>query len=572
MLRSLGYPLRLAAARIARRTPTALLAAAGVAAGAAMLATVLAGTVVARDESVGRAVEEIPAEQRSVRAASFDLPALDEDHAELDRMAKQALAGVVPGEATPLVLFRESTIAGTFLGLGAVDGLDQWVTLRSGRLPRTCEPERCEVVRLRGRGTIPNVDGLRLVEVGTAVLTSPVLFGDFIVPTENERSRASLSPSVRERAARYHRPEPPPLVLAEGVDGLAASPQLDNVYRSYAWVAPLEPGTVRAWEIDELPGDVARARSALQTTSSSFELTAPVEELRAAAEASDVAARRLLLVGGESAALLFAFAVLAAVSMRRDTEAARRRLTWFGARGWQLSLYTGAEAAAVAVAGTAAGWALGTLAGAAVASRAGAPVGEVLAHSTLSRTGLLAAAAVATALALVLLAALRARPLAFGRRSFSAIDAAALGALAIVVLTLLRGDLDQEALASESGTSVALVLLPGLVTFVAAVLCARLLRPTLMLLERLSRGRSTSLRLAALSLARHPGHASRRGRLPTGQRRPGRLRGELPFDPRPRAGGAGRLCGAARLHAAGGPHAPDPGPRGRLAREARIAR
>ena len=221
-----------------------------------------------------------------------------------------------------------------------------------------------------------------------------------------------------------------------------------------------------------------------------------------------MAARRLLLVGGESAALLFAFAVLAAVSMRRDTEAARRRLTWFGARGWQLSLYTGTEAAAVAVAGTAAGWALGTLAGAAVASRAGAPVGEVLAHSTLSRTGLLAAAAVATALALVLLAALRARPLALGRRSFSAIDAAALGALAIVVLTLLRGDLDQEALAAESGTSVALVLLPGLVTFVAAVVCARLLRPALLLLERLSRGRSTSLRLAALSLARHPGHAA----------------------------------------------------------------
>jgi hypothetical protein len=124
-----------------------------------------------------------------------------------------------------------------------VDRLDRWVTLRSA--PRTCEPERCEVVRLRGRGTIPNVEGLRLVEVGTAVLTSPVLFGDFIVPTENERSRAALSPSFRERA-RYHRPEPAPLVLAEGVDGLTASPELANVYRSYAWVAPLEPGTVQA--------------------------------------------------------------------------------------------------------------------------------------------------------------------------------------------------------------------------------------------------------------------------------------------------------------------------------------
>ncbi|MGH3012341.1 MAG: hypothetical protein ACRDMY_10985 [Gaiellaceae bacterium] len=506
-LRRLGYPLRLASIRIARRAPTALLAGAGVAAGAAMLATVLAGTVVAREESVGRAVEEIPAAQRAVRATWFRVPGAEEDPAVLERTAAQALADVVPAKPTGFVLFRESTIAGTFLGLGGVDSLADWVTLRSGRLPRPCEPDHCEVVRLRGRGSIPNVPGLRLVQVGEAVVSSPVLFGDFIAPAENERSRAALSPIYRE-AFEYHRPEPAPLVLAEGIDGLTSSPELDAVYRSYSWVAPLQAGTLRAWEIDHLAGDAARARSELQTVSSSFDLTAPVEELRAVAEASDVAGRRLLLVGGESAALLFAFAVLAAVSMRRDTDAARRRLTWFGARRWQLSLFTGMEAAVIAVGGTAVGWALGTLAGAIVAERAGAPVSEVLAHSTLSRNGLLAAVAVAAALALVLLAALRAKPLALGGRSFSALDATALGALAVIVLTLLRGDLDQEALAAESGASVALVLLPGLVTFVAAVLCARLLRPALILLERASRNRSVSLRLAALSLARHPGHAA----------------------------------------------------------------
>jgi hypothetical protein len=506
-LRRLGYPLRLAGIRLTHRGPAVLLAAAGVAAGAAMLATVLAGTVVARDESVGRAVEEIPAAQRAVRAAWFGIPALDEDHAALDRQARETLARVVPDDPVSFVLFRESTIAGTYVGLGAVDGLSDWVTLRSGRMPRTCEPERCEVVRIRGEGGIPNAPGLRLVEVGTAAVKSPVLFGDFIAPAENEQNRAALSPNLRE-AARYHRPEQPALILAEGVDGLLGSPELETVYRSYSWVAPLEQGTVRAWEIDELATDAARARSSLQTASGAFDLSAPVEELRAAADASEVAGRRLLLVGGESAALLFAFAVLVAVSMRRDSEDARRRLTWFGARRWQLSVFTGLEAVVLAAGGTAVGWALGSAAGAVVASRAGAPIDEVLAHSTLSESGLIAAIAVAAALALVLLAALRAKPLALAGRSFSALDAAALGALAVIVLTLVRGDLDQEALAAESGTSVALVLLPGLVTFVAAVACARLMRPALMLLERASRGRSVSLRLAALSLARHPGHAT----------------------------------------------------------------
>ncbi|MGH3061574.1 MAG: hypothetical protein ACRDNA_09220, partial [Gaiellaceae bacterium] len=331
-LRRVGYPLRLAAVRLAKRAPTAVLAAAGVAAGAAMLATVLAGTVVARDESVGQAVEEIPAAQRSLRAGWFGLPAQStEDLAGLDRRARQTLAGVAAGEPASFVLFRESTLAGTFLGLGAVDGLSDWVTLRSGRLPRTCEPERCEVVRLRGEGGIPNVPGLRLVEVGEATLSSPVLFGDFLAPTENDKSRVALSPVYRDAIA-YHRPPPAPLVLAEGVEGLVRSPELQSAYRSYSWVLPLESGTVRAWEIDRLAGDVARARSRLQSLSIAFDLTAPVEELRDAAEASDVASRRLLLVGGESAALLFAFAVLVAVSMRRDVEAARRRLSWFGAR------------------------------------------------------------------------------------------------------------------------------------------------------------------------------------------------------------------------------------------------
>jgi hypothetical protein len=507
-LRTVGYPLRLAAVRLAKRAPTALLAAAGVAAGAAMLATVLAGTVVARDESVGRAIEEIPAAQRSVRAGWFGVPGQSpEDVAALDRRTRQALADVAAGDPASFVLFRESTIAGTFLGLGAVDGLGDWVTLRSGRLPRACEPERCEVVRLRGEGRIPNAPGLRLVEVGEATLSSPLLFGDFLAPTENDQSRYAISPLYRDAIA-YHRPPPAPLVLAEGVEGLVRSPQLQSGYRSYSWVLPLESGTVRAWEIDELAGDAARARSRLQTLSIAYDLTAPIEELQDAAEASDVAGRRLLLVGGESAALLFAFAVLVAVSMRRDVEAARRRLTWFGARRWQLSLFTAAEAAAIAVLGTAAGWALGTLAGVLLATRADAPVGDVLAHSTLSGTGLLAAACVAAALALVLVAALRAKPVALGGRSFSALDVAALGALAVVALTLVRGDLSQEELAQESGSAVALVLLPGLVTFVAAVLSARLLRPVLLLVERASRGRSVSLRLAALSLARHPGHAS----------------------------------------------------------------
>ena len=70
------------------------------------------------------------------------------------------------------MLYRETTVAGDFAGLGGVEGLGRWVELRTGRLPRECRPRRCEVVRLRGEGRLPAPLGLRLVEVGEAALTS----------------------------------------------------------------------------------------------------------------------------------------------------------------------------------------------------------------------------------------------------------------------------------------------------------------------------------------------------------------------------------------------------------------
>ena len=239
----------------------------------------------------------------------------------------------------------------------------------------------------RGSGRLPQLDGLRLVEVGEAVLEDRVLFGDFLAPTDNALENAEVSPAFA-RAVGYHRPAPPPLFLAEGVEPLAQAPSLARIYRSYAWVTPLRPGTPRLWEIDDLAGGVTGARSELQAVTSSFDLVAPVEELRSAEDTSRSAGRRLGVVGGEAAALLFAFALLAAMTLRPDLLAARRRLAWYGARSWQLALLTVAESAAIALAGTLLGLLVGVMGGAVVAERAGVPVGAILGRTVLSGEGL----------------------------------------------------------------------------------------------------------------------------------------------------------------------------------------
>ncbi|HEY7795694.1 MAG TPA: FtsX-like permease family protein [Gaiellaceae bacterium] len=494
-MRAALYTLGLVGRRLRRRHAAVLLVVAGIAAGAAVLLGGRAGTLVAQDRAVAQAVERIPDGSRSIRAVWFGVPGQgDEPEPVLERRARAALEHAGAERATALVLFRESTIAGVFAGLGGVDGLGPHVTLRSGRLPRRCVPERCEVLRLRGTGRLPQPDGVRLLEVGEAVLRSRILFGDFLAPTDNALEQAEVSPIIA-RAAGYHRPPPPPLFLAEGVDTLAGAAALSSSYRSYAWVAPLGEGNPRLWEVDRLAAGVARARSELQSVSTSFDLVAPVEELRDAQARSNAAGRRLGIVGGEAAALLFAFALLAAMTLRTDLAAARRRLAWYGARGWQLALVTVAESGVVALAGTVLGLSVAAVAAAVTAERAGAPVGAVLSRSVLSPEGLGLAVLVAAAATGVLVATVASRPSRGGR--FTLLDGAALVAVGLVAWELARGDGDGDLA----------LLAPALITFAAAVLVARLLRPALRLLERLARRRALGLRLASLSLARNPGYA-----------------------------------------------------------------
>ena len=124
-----------------RRSSGALLAAVGIAIGTAVLIGVLAGTKIAQDRSVSQAVDRIPAASRSVRAVWFGVPVgAPRPIPRSTQPCASKLAGIgLPGP-TPIVLFRESTVAGHFVSLAGVEGLASHVHLTSGRLPRECTP------------------------------------------------------------------------------------------------------------------------------------------------------------------------------------------------------------------------------------------------------------------------------------------------------------------------------------------------------------------------------------------------------------------------------------------------
>src|SRR3954454_6105844 len=482
-LRSAAYPVRLALVRLRAAPGRAALVALGIAAGAAMLALAAGGSAAVRDRAVSQELARVGPSDSSLQVVWSGVPAqASASVSRLDADARRALTAVVPGRPFGVSLFRQAQFGGAFVNLGGVDGLARWVRLRSGRLPRRCTPRRCELLLVGGSGRLPRLPFLHVVGRGALTKEAPLTayFGD--------------------RGASG-----PPLLLAEGALALgnAPLPDAELIARTYGWVLPIAPGSLHDWEIPGLARQVDHEAVRLAAVDPVFSVSAPLDSLASVHAKARVAGERLLLIGGDVAVLLLAFAVLAAARRRYDTDDARRRLTWSGARWSQLVTFTAVEPALVAFVAVCVGWAAGALFAALLAHSLNTDAGPVLAHSLLSGRGLALAALLAVVSAAVVVASLRASVASFGGWSLTTADVAAVGAIAAVLLAVARGDTSADAVGGGNGAF--LLLLPALVVFAASVLAARLLAPVFRMLGRMHG--PLPVRLAAVSLARRGGAA-----------------------------------------------------------------
>jgi FtsX-like permease family len=476
-------PLVVAAARLRGHAGRAILVAAGIAASLAMLAGVEGGSLIARDRAVQRAVAALPASQQSFRVDAFGL-APGQTYAQADRTIRGTLTSLTTRRPLRAMFFRELRIGGGLVQLASLDSLDTVARLRSGRLPRTCVPAHCEVLELGAGGRAAwDQQGIHLVRVGTGTLRDRGLYGDLLAPTpqlHNERVTT---------------------LVASGSAAFDRLPAFEGIYRSYSWIAPLDPRRLHVWQIGELLRRESRAQAGLARYTDAYELSGPDAALTDARAKGRITAQRMVLIGGEVSTLLLGFALVCAIGLRRGLAAERRRLLERGARRPQLWLAVGAEVSAMSIAGGLVGVAAGAVLVAVVAGRAGLPAGAVLGHSLGSPLGI----------ALVLLAWLAgtAAVLVAGstrseaRDGLRLLDVAALGAAVAIGVGLARGGLNADMLAT-GGDATLLLLLPGLVSFVAAVAAGRLIAPLMRAAERAARGGPSALRLALLALARAP--------------------------------------------------------------------
>ena len=482
----LRAPVAVAAARLRARPGRALLVVCGVAAALAALAGVVGGSLIAQDRTLQRALAALPSSQRSFRVDSFGLP-VGASYRATDRQVRAALDRLTPERPFRLVSFRTLSIGGQLVRLAAIDDLPQLARLVSGRWPRQCAPARCEVVGVGSGGSqVLAEGGIHLVRVGTVELPARGVFGG---------SLATTSPVAQQRSTE--------LLLADGAASFERLPAFADLFRTYTWIAPLDPSRLHIWQVAGILAGETGVQTLLASDGNTYQLTGPDAALLLARAQGHVAAERMLVVGGEISALLLGFALVAAIGLQRGIGNEARRLAQRGARRTQVWLAVATEIGAMALTGAVAGLGAGILAVLLIADAAGLPGGAVLRHSLLSAAGL---ALVAGALAVAMLAivvAVRA-PARRRARGLRLLDVAAAGAAVAVLLGITSGSGATGSQSAPSGQRLLYTLLPGLVCFAAAVAAGRLLPPAMRLAERLTRQAATATHLAFLVLARAP--------------------------------------------------------------------
>jgi hypothetical protein len=334
--------------------------------------------------------------------------------------------------------------------------------VEAGRLPRGCDGRRCEALALAGRYRLGERvalgDGTVAVIVGRGGLRAQGVYLG---------SRALLVAS------------------AGGPLGALLRYRGATVTAS----APLDPRAVHASGLRDLSERLRRDVVRLDRDVPLLDARAPLALLGDIADRGDVARERLLLVAGQAAALIVAFAAFTAVTRRRETALAGEQLATLGASPAQVLVGRLVEALLPALL-------------AALVALAGLGVTASLMDVALPLATAVTVAGLIAGAALLLFAAAGAPRR--HRAGFGALEVAALTALGVLVWQAVSsGALDPNELVARD-TSPLLLLVPALAFFVAGVLMLRVLPFALRGAERIARTAPFGARLALLSAARRP--------------------------------------------------------------------
>jgi hypothetical protein len=341
------------------------------------------------------------------------------------------------------------------------------VLVRFGRLPASCHATNCEMLALRGTAhlgeRISLGNGVRAVVVGVGSI------------------RAQLLPDASElgRRAFFLRSLPAPLAALVSKAG-----------STVVTTARLDPRRTHGYDLAEQTSRLRAAITHLQFGDPLVRGSAPFGLLRDLSHRGKVARERVLLIAGEAAALILAFAAFLAAARRREAELVDDQLAVLGGSRRQYWIERVTEIAVPAVLGVGTAFvALVIAAALALTVGAGLPVETIATIFTVAIGGS------------VLLVAVQA-PRSAAR--VGVLDVAAVCALALLVWEAAStGALDPDRVAA-SGAAPVLLLGPALGFFAVAVVLLRVVPPALRAAARATRTARPAVSLAFLTAARNP--------------------------------------------------------------------
>jgi len=461
-------PLLLALRRLRARPHPGVIVAVAIAAAVALIGGSSVAAAHAQDDNVRLRLVETRPDERSVQVV-FHLPSGKESMRRDSAIdAVFARLGDVLEPPQRVVLWHG--VGASNIRLVAVDDARREVVVTSGRLPAG----PAEALALAGDFTI----GRRVV-LGDGVAVR-IVGRESIRPVTLPLGSEALpgTPQLTSKALLVNAFEPPLTSLGAETGS------------SVVTTAALDPRAVDAAALDRLRERLRAQLIGLERKRTLTETTAPIPLLDELAKRGDVARERLLLVAGQAAALLVAFAAFSAAARRRELEEYDEQLLTLGASRAQVVLARATEAVAP------------TLAGAIAGVAALAIVSDAVAGATL-----LAIAAVVVAAAALLLGA--GAPRRRRRFGLGALELAAVTAFAMVVWQAsTSGALDPEGIEAGERAGPVLLLLPALSFLASGVALVRILPFALRLGERLARKATFGVRLAFLTAARRPSEAA----------------------------------------------------------------
>ncbi len=279
--------------------------------------------------------------------------------ASINTLVRSQLAQLSRYPVRRELVFHQLTQKGATFFLGATDDLRTAVRVTSGRLPRSCTPQRCEVVAVGGSPATlaPAVASLGLVVVGQAVRTDPTVLSGQLDPGSGT------------------------ILLGDGADAVSQLEPLSLFARTYGWVTNLDLDRVIALGVPTYVRRSSEIADNLINNIDGAAIVRPDEQLTNQYDRASLSARRFGLLGGTAAVLLLGFALVAAVSLRREHAVLVAVLRRRGARIAGVGAVTALEAGAACLAGAVLGAVLGSAVTAALADGANIPAWRTIWHA-----------------------------------------------------------------------------------------------------------------------------------------------------------------------------------------------